>query len=147
MTTQPITPFNTLITARFGPMLVNRHDRYIGRSLQEYGAYSWSEITLMEQLIGPGSVVVEAGANIGSHTVPLAQRLGETGRLYAFEPQRLVYQTLCANLALNNLSNVYPYWSAVGAQRGETSIPDLSPYIDNNFGGICSGQEGGRIET
>jgi FkbM family methyltransferase len=142
MTTE-VKPFNIQITTRFGQMLVNRNDQYIGRCLRLYGVYSWSEITLLEQLINHDSVVIEAGANIGSHTIPLARRIGGNGRLYTFEPQRLVYQTLCANIALNNLSNVYPYWAAVGVKSGETLIPELSPHVRNNFGDVSSSADVG----
>jgi FkbM family methyltransferase len=44
---------------------------------------------------------------MGIHTVPLAQALQEQGRrLVAFEPQPVIFQQLCANLALNGLMNV-----------------------------------------
>ena len=56
-----------------------------------------------------GYISLDVGANIGCHTVPFAKLVGESGRVVAFEPQRLVFQNLCANLALNALTNVYVY--------------------------------------
>ena len=128
--------FNVLTMTRFGRMLVNKNDVYIGQSLLRYGEYSWAEILLLEQLIAPDSVIVEAGANIGSHTVPLSQRVNGGGLVFAFEPQRMVFQTLCANLALNQCVNVFSFWGGVGERKGSISIPDLSPFVANNFGGI-----------
>src|SRR5690606_28828206 len=92
---------------RHGPMLFNKRDLYVGRSLATYGEFSEAEIGLFRQILRPGGVVVEAGANIGAHTVPLARMVGESGAVVAFEPQRLQFQLLCANLALNGMINVF----------------------------------------
>ena len=136
-TASSVEPFNELTMTRFGRMLVNRNDVYIGQSLIRYGEYSWGEVLLMEQLVSPDSTIVEAGANIGSHTIPLAQRLSG-GRLYAFEPQRMVFQTLCANLALNQCTNVHSFWSGLGSREGSITIPDIPPNIRSNFGGVSA---------
>ena len=127
---------NVLVNAKHGRMLVNRHDVYIGRSLIELGEFSEGEVDLFEQVLPPGSVVVEAGANIGAHTVPLAKRVGSSGRVYAFEPQRVIFQLLCANLALNSLTNVVAFWSAVGDEQGELLVPEIDYSRPNNFGGL-----------
>src|SRR6185312_4051355 len=84
-----------------GPMLALRGDQYVTRSLELYGEFSGLEARLFEQIVKPGVSVVEAGANIGAHTVHLA-RLCAPAPLYAFEPQQRVFQILCANLALND---------------------------------------------
>ena len=63
-------------------------------------------MTIFRQICTPGSVVIEVGANIGAHTVGLARLVGPQGRVLAFEPQRLPFQNLCANVALNSLDNV-----------------------------------------
>ena len=82
---------------------------------------------------------MEIGANIGSHTVPLAQWAGPEGQVFAFEPQRIVFQTLCANVALNNLVNVYCLQQAVGSESGSIIVPNLDYQVENNFGGLTLG--------
>lgn len=121
---------------RHGLMLYNFHDCYIGRSLELYGEWSEGEIDLFRQQLKPGMVVVEVGANIGAHTVFLAQAVGPAGRVLAFEPQRIVYQTLCANLALNDITNVDCRHAAAGATAGELFVPRLDYTRENNFGGL-----------
>lgn len=135
----PTSAFNTLCRTRFGRMLVNRNDRYVGRSLCVYGEYSWAEMELFAQWLKPGDCVLEAGANIGSHTVPLAQRVGPEGRVWAFEPQRLVFQTLCANAALNHCTNIHALPLALGNHEGQVPVPACDPTQPNNFGGISLG--------
>lgn len=130
---------NELKVCRYGPMVFNRNDRYIGRSLQVYGEFSEGECQVFRQFVRAGSTVVEVGANIGSHTVPLAQLVGGRGCVHAFEPQRIVYQNLCANLSLNSLTNVYAHQLAVSDRKGSLFVPNLDYGQVNNFGGLALG--------
>src|SRR6478672_202977 len=120
-------------------MLYNIHDMYIGRSLDLYGEYSEGEVEVFRQIVQPGHVVVEVGANLGAHTVFLSQQVGQKGVVVAFEPQRIVYQTLCANLALNNLPNVFALQQAAGSRPGGIKIPPVDYWHENNFGGLALG--------
>ncbi len=132
--------FNAVRACRHGQMVFNLNDRYIGRSLELYGEYSQGEVDLFRQIVRAGDVVVDAGANIGAHTVPLAQFVGPTGAVVAFEPQRVVFQTLCANLALNSLTNVVAQQSALGAEPGHIVVPNVDYGRIGNFGGLALGE-------
>ena len=134
--------FNQLAQTRYGPMLYNRFDKYVGGSIAAYGEFSEGEAAMFGQLVGAGSLVIEAGANIGAHTVHLAQLVGEQGAIYAFEPQRVVFQTLCANLSLNQLVNVTARQQGLGRSLGEMVLPNVDPRIENNFGGLSLLQAG-----
>jgi FkbM family methyltransferase len=139
--------FNKLSRTRHGLFVYNRNDAYIGKSLNELGEFSEGETDLFRQLIRPGSTIVEAGSNIGAHTVPLARLVGNKGLVHAFEPQRIVFQTLCANVALNSLTNVHCHNSAVGDRPGSITVPYVNYEKPNNFGGLSLGeyQEGERV--
>ena len=128
--------FNRLKDTRHGRMLYNINDVYIGRSLDLYGEYNEQEIGLLLQLIRPGITVVDVGANIGTHTVPFAKAVGESGGVVAFEPQRLVFQMLCANVALNSLSNVRAFQYAVGEEQDTIVVPQLDLTQPHNLGGV-----------
>jgi FkbM family methyltransferase len=128
--------FNEIVMCRIGPLLFNRHDQYVGASLRKYGEFSPGEAELFRQLVPQGAIVVEVGANIGAHTVELSKLAGPRGMVIAFEPQRVVFQTLCANLALNSCANVHAYPFAIGAEPGEILVPVLAPDQPNNFGGL-----------
>ncbi len=131
--------FNELALCRGGPRLYNKHDIYVGGSLARYGEFSVSESLLFGDLVRPGQVVIEVGANIGAHTVDIARMVGPFGQVHAFEPQRIVFQTLCANLALNQITNVFAYQSGVGAGIGSITVPYLAPAERHNFGGLSIG--------
>ena len=132
---------------RYGPMLYLANDLFIGRSLDRYGEYSEGEMELFRQIIAPGQVILDIGANIGTHTVVLAQLTGPRGAVFAFEPQRLIFQILCANVALNGLPHVQPHHAAVGSQLGSIAVPMLDVAIEQNFGALDLGPhaEGDRV--
>jgi FkbM family methyltransferase len=136
--------FNRLSRGRHGLVLYNRHDMYIGRSLDRYGEFSIGEADLFRQLIRPGSVVVEAGANIGAHTLVLSRLVGDRGLVYAFEPQRVVFQTLCANMALSSIVNVHCRSEVLGDAPGTVMIPVPNYNEENNFGGLSVGGKVGE---
>jgi FkbM family methyltransferase len=139
--------FNRLARTRHGALLYNRHDAYIGKSLAELGQFSQGEADLFQQCVRPGASVVEAGANIGAHTIVLARLAGESGSVHAIEPQRIVFQTLCGNVALNSLGNVHCHHAAVGDQVGTIIVPTFDFDRPNNFGGLTLGyhQAGERV--
>jgi FkbM family methyltransferase len=132
--------FNRVTRTKNGLVLYNRHDKYIGRSLDRYGEFSAGEADLLRQAIRPGWTVVEVGANIGAHTLPIARQVGPRGVVYAFEPQRILFQTLCANLALNSIMNVHCRMEALGDAAGTVAIPPLDYAKENNFGGLSLSQ-------
>ena len=128
--------FNELAHCRAGLMLYNRNDTYIGASLRKYGEFSGEETILFDVIVQPGRTVLDIGANIGVHTIDLSRLAGPTGIVHAFEPQRLTYQTLCANIALNSRRNVFAHHAAVGDSPGTLLVPALDPDERHNYGGV-----------
>jgi FkbM family methyltransferase len=126
-----------LRACRHGLMLYLATDTIIGRALERYGEFAESENELMMELVKPGDVVIDVGANIGTVTLPLARRIQSHGKIYAFEPQRVIFQHLCANIALNGLLNVDARPAAVGASAGITNVPVLDTAVPANFGGVA----------
>jgi FkbM family methyltransferase len=90
---------------------------------------------------------VEAGSNIGAHTVGLAKAVTPAGCVVAVEPQPDIFRVLCANLALNGVSNVTPF--AVGCGKTErTMIVPLYDYraeADHNSGGVALTASGAGV--
>jgi FkbM family methyltransferase len=131
-----------LKATRYGLMLYHSKDAYVGRSFDLYGEFSEGEVDLFRQLLQPGAVVLDIGANIGAHTLYFATAVGPGGRVMAYEPQRMIHQMLCANLALNGVTNVRALLAGAGRERGVAHVPVLDYTAANNFGGISLGMGG-----
>jgi FkbM family methyltransferase len=128
-----------LTTVNSTHFLTNPNDIFVGKSIEVYGEWSHGEIDLLAKILKRDSNVVEVGANIGAHTVFIARDICHSGVIYAFEPRRLLFQMLCANIALNALSNVYTFQKALGNKKEliiEGSIPMDRP---SNFAGYSLG--------
>ena len=137
MSPPPGQPITVMKQCRHGKMIFLTTDRYIGTSLDKYGEYCESEAEVFTQLLSPGDTVVEIGANIGAHTIHLAQLVGPEGKIYAFEPQRVIFQLLCGNIALNELFNVYTFQAGAGETAGTLKVPFVEyRHGDSNFGAV-----------
>ncbi len=123
---------------RHGLFAYNVHDTFVGRSLDRYGEWGEAELALLGLLLEPGQVVIDVGANVGTHTLFFAARVGPTGQVIALEPQRSVYYTLCANVALNGLSQVTCLEAAASRARTTIELPALDPGAPANFGGVSA---------
>lgn len=108
---------------RYGRMSWYANDHYIGRALAEYGEYSESEAELLASILNPGDVVVEAGANIGGLTLPIAKAVGELGRVIAVEPQRRYCELLEANLSGIPHAEAWEY--ALGDAESNLELRDI----------------------
>jgi FkbM family methyltransferase len=117
-------------------MSFNTNDIYVGRSLQEYGEYSEGEVDLFRSLIIPGMTVLDIGASIGAFSLVFGKLVGPFGVVMAFEPQRMSYYNLCANILLNDLTNVMCMQFAVSNETGSINVPELDPRSPNNFGAL-----------
>ena len=120
-------------------MLYNSGDTYVGRSLDVYGEFSEGKIRVFDQVLKPGMIAIDAGANIGCHTIFMAAKVAPGGAVIAFEAQRILHQVLCANIALNGLENVIAHHAAVGAEDGTIIVPGIDYQIGGNYGGIGLG--------
>lgn len=84
-----------------------------------------------------GKVIYDVGAHIGYHTLNFAVRVGEQGRVYAFEPHELHVRRLRENLEANDdlKQSVEVLRVAVGDRTGQGAFL----YSDDLEGGGSSG--------
>jgi FkbM family methyltransferase len=66
-----------------------------------FGLFERETACALKNLVTPGSIVLDIGANIGAHTLNLGRLVGPTGKVYAFEPTTYAFSKLKRNLALN----------------------------------------------
>ena len=103
----------------------------------QYEPYMF-EFLIRNNIQTTGRSIVDIGANNGSFAVDFAHLVGDKGKVFAFEPQRIIYYQLCGNVFMNGLDNVYCYNFALGSVC-DTVYMEKSNYYDNgnvNFGNI-----------
>lgn len=65
------------------------------------GKFEHRTVRAIAALVNPGDTVIDIGANIGAHTLPLARLVGPQGHIFALEPTHFAYEKLCQNVARN----------------------------------------------
>ena len=78
-------------------------DQFVSRTIAADGIWEPYETSLLIDLLRPGAVFVDVGANIGYFSVLAASIVGDDGAVFAFEPDPENFRLLEANLALNDL--------------------------------------------
>ena len=91
-------------------------------SISHYGTYEELEAKIMEEKIEMGNIVVDVGANIGLHTLNMARIVGNTGQVFAFEPDPSNFEILKKNVKINNYKNIILEQKAVGDKHGRTTL-------------------------
>jgi FkbM family methyltransferase len=86
------------------------------------GCYEPEISWLTDLMVRPGDTVMDLGANVGFHTLRLANRVAPTGVVYAFEPNPEVRAKLIKNLELNRLRNVRVIPDAASDSCEETTL-------------------------
>lgn len=124
-------------------MRIFSDDPGCSRIVREYGEYSPGEMSILSLWTNKDSVVVDAGANIGALTIPLASQVKY---VYAFEPQAEVAQILRDNT--QHLSNVEVIQCGLGdAQQTMLCGPENSGWGPDSPGSFSLSSTNGSEEV
>ncbi|MBF8263180.1 MAG: methyltransferase, FkbM family [Parachlamydiales bacterium] len=134
---------NRFTDTRYGKMLYNQNDYILGKSLEQYGEWSQSEMDFLSAYIPYGGVCIDVGANVGTHTLFFANAVGPQGSVIAFEPQPIIFYLLCANIALNEHFHVSASNVAISSSSGLIHFPYVDYQNPYNFGLVGMSAEGG----
>jgi FkbM family methyltransferase len=116
---QPATAFRTMSGLRF---TVDGGDIFGATVAAGYMPES-ADFEAFMQLVNPGGVVVDVGANFGLYALSAALYTRPHGRVFAFEPAPPAFAMLERNIADNNLNAVVTARrAAVGASAGHAQF-------------------------
>jgi FkbM family methyltransferase len=94
------------------------------------GCHEPEIVNLIRATVRAGDVCLDIGANVGAHTLLLAQVSGPAGRVIAVEPHPRLCDRLRQNVDLNRLTNVTIVPAAVCDSDGEI---DLYGFAEDAF--------------
>lgn len=119
-----------------GSFIVIEND-LIGQFILRNGVWEPHLIHIYSQLIQPTDIILDAGANIGFHTVQFA-RLGK--KVYAYDPQPIIFNLLCTNILFNGVTEkVEQYKLGLSDKSGIIKMQPLTQFDESNgmhnFGG------------
>jgi FkbM family methyltransferase len=114
-----------------------------------HGMYEPELTRAFPRLLWKGATVVDLGANIGYYSMLAASLVGDTGRVYAFEPQGVCLDALVRSTRLNEFTNVIAVKKAVTDAVGEAVLARVSNNIDQSalFEPHAPAPPGERVKT
>ena len=137
---------NVVIPTEMGMMMVNRFDYNekenfpgVGHHLLNMGADNLESSFIFKHYLEYRRFpnIIDVGANIGGFTVQVSQQIEEkNGKVFAFEPQRQIFQMLNGNVALNSIDNVFTIQAAIGIKNGSIVVPKINYYTPGSFGSV-----------
>ena len=125
----------TFIVSNSTKLLIPTMDNYLGQFARLTGTYDIKEKEFLEHLVSDGQTIIEIGTNFGPYSTHLAHKIGSEGLLLCFEPFKIPYQLLTANIAINGLSNVVTENLGIGdgpRRIIELDAPDFT--FSDNYG-------------
>lgn len=133
--------FTIQLQTNHGPFMMNRHDIHQPYGIVRTGKpHIENEIQMLlkiSDMLSHAPLMLDAGANIGLISIPLATRLRTRGgRVIAFEPQRLIYYMLAGNAALAGLANIYCHNIALSNEPKTIVVPEQDPEHHQDFGAV-----------
>ena len=130
-------PFWARMPAELGSkfFLCHLRDR-IMREVCLTGRYEPQETALLQQILRPGMVFVDVGANWGYFTLAAAHLVGRAGRVISVEADPRACRTLRANIARNDLDFVTILEMAASDAPGTLQMQEYEPAANEagNFG-------------
>jgi FkbM family methyltransferase len=90
--------------------------------LREQHDFFEDELPFVRQLLQPGQNVIDIGANYGVYTLPMAKKVGASGRVWAFEPASSTAQFLAQSIAANGFGQVTLEQKAVSSAPGSAQL-------------------------
>jgi FkbM family methyltransferase len=94
----------------------------VGWSCFEHGVWEPHVERCLRELLQPGDVAYDVGANLGYFSAVMAQAVGPGGRVHAFEPIPETFNRLQLCRSLNGFEQLNPLQLALGAEDGELQL-------------------------
>jgi FkbM family methyltransferase len=95
---------------------------HVGCQLQCLSAYEPETVATFEALVQPGMTVADIGANIGHHTLILANLVTSLGSVHSFEPYPDTFHELVDNVRRNGFDRVHCNNVALSSKAGSATL-------------------------
>lgn len=90
--------------------------------IEQFGCCEPEVVHVMSRVLREGDFAIDAGANVGFFTLLMANLVGPTGRILAFEPGVNNMMKLSDNIGINKLKNVEMHMAALWDKAEDVTL-------------------------
>ena len=124
-------------------LFISPKNGFVDERIYLYGVYEPAILDLIAKDLKEGGTFVDIGANIGHHSMFAASVVGNTGKVYSFEPIPRIYNQLLDSVHLNKFDNIVKAYNFALGEKDEVKNLYLEP---KNIGGSSLVEARGRNE-
>jgi FkbM family methyltransferase len=154
----------TQYLTKYGYIILYDNDVYLNRDLFAKGIYHDEDTMLkLKEYIDPTKDILEIGANCGTSSIVYSSFLNSNSKIYAYEPQKNMFDLLNLNIVNNSLQDkIIPINKGLFCYNGTAIMNDIDldggggnvekrytseNNLPCNYGGIGLGRNGEKIEV
>lgn len=104
---------------------------HLGKVIAESGEYEPETVEVYKQLVMPGAVVLDIGANEGVFSALAAKLAGPTGFVLAVEPQSRLRDIIEINMRLNGAQRFCILTAAMGGSESTSAQLSIAPSLNS----------------
>lgn len=124
---------------KYGKLMVNKNCNLQLSTILATGGVPHIESELQNMfkvvdLLPDGAIFVDAGANAGLVTLPVARHTNGRIKIISFEPQRMLFNCICGSVALNEFYNVHVHNKALSDENGFVTLPSVDYTAQADYG-------------
>lgn len=122
---------------------------YLAREILKKEGSKEAEYGTLRHFLAEGDSVIDIGANVGGYTKEFSRLVGDSGRVYAFEPVAENHIILETVIRKAQLRNVKAFRAALGSEPGECDIviPEMDGYTGYYWAHLTKTAESGQRES
>ncbi|WCT74845.1 FkbM family methyltransferase [Sphingomonas naphthae] len=117
------------ITGSAGRLVLDRLDWSVASTIIATGEYERHLGRFIRHVVKPGMTCVDIGANVGFHTMVMSGLVGDSGRVYAIEPNSENCRMLMLSIEENDSPNITVIPVALSNELGAVAF---SPAVGSN---------------
>ena len=131
-------PYSEVLETHLGKILILTTDTNQGLYYKKHKKHIDQEhidrlVSIVKNIDNP--VIVDVGANLGWFSFEL-RNANPSATVFAFEPQKTLYNMMCDSIALNSFDKIYISHIAIGDNNSSIEVPVFDYSLISNFGGV-----------
>lgn len=105
----------------------------VGDNDYAIGTYDLATSSLLEKFLVEGNIVYDIGANTGYFTLASARLVGDTGKVFSFEPLPANISMLQKHVSINKINNTVIMKMAVSNRQGKVNFSNEENNLGNTY--------------